>query len=296
MNTQKLSIFSIVKNEHEMCSGAWESVKGADELVIVDTGSTDDTVEIAKTYTDNVYYFEWQDDFSLAKNYAMSKCTGDWVMGLDADWRLEEGGIEKIREAIDKYGEEHDVINVTLVFSGSPGHAHIMPNIFKNDGSIKYSGAVHESVNKPGFSNGEVKINYCYGPSHKLDPDRNIRILKKEMENQPNNPRWIFYLAREYYYRNDFSTAFSLFAKYIGMSKFKAEKGDAYLIAAKCLFHLNRGDEAREHCLRAIEINPDHEEALRFMADIHYEPWKRKWLQFAEIAENRGVLFVVNRA
>ena len=292
----KISIFSIVKNEHEMCAGAWDSVKDADELIIVDTGSTDDTVEIAKTYTDNVSYFKWIDDFSAAKNFAMSKCSGDWVMGLDADCRLEEGGIEKMRKAIDKYGKDHDVINVTLVSADCPGNAHIMPKIFRNDGSIKYSGAIHESVNKLGYGNGEVKINYYYGPSHKLDPDRNMRILEKETKKHPNNPRWKYYLAREYYYINNWETALSLFSEYIKISKFKAEKGDAYLLVSKCLFQLSRGDEARSHCLKAIEINPDHEEALRFMAELHYEPWKRKWLQFAEIAENRGVLFVVNRA
>ena len=291
----KISIFSVVKNESEMCHGAWDSVKDADELVIVDTGSTDDTVEIAKTYTDNVHFFEWIDNFSAAKNFAMSHCSGDWVMGLDADCRLEEGGIEKMREAIDKYGEDHDVINVTLVSMDSPGNTHIMPKIFKNDGSIKYSGPVHEATTKQGYGDGEVTINYYYGPSHKADPNRNMRILEKEVAKSPNAARWKFYLAREYYYRKDWERAFNMFSEYIEISKFKSEKGDACLLAAKCLFQLQRGNEARRYCLHAIEINPDHEEALRFMADLHYEPWKRKWLQFAELAENSGVLFVVKR-
>ena len=62
-----------------------DSVKGFDEIIIVDTGSEDDTVEIAKQYTDKVYFFKWCDSFAKARNFAKQYATGDWILSIDAD-------------------------------------------------------------------------------------------------------------------------------------------------------------------------------------------------------------------
>ena len=76
----------IVKDEEETLARCLNCVAPfADEIIIVDTGSTDDTVAIAKKYTDRVYFFKWCDDFAAARNYSFSKATCDLVMWLDAD-------------------------------------------------------------------------------------------------------------------------------------------------------------------------------------------------------------------
>lgn len=90
-----VSIGLIVKNEEarlEKCLAAIKRVIDAvpSEIVVVDTGSTDGTVEIAKKYTDKVYDFEWIDDFAAARNFGLSKCSGEWFMYLDADEVLDE--------------------------------------------------------------------------------------------------------------------------------------------------------------------------------------------------------------
>ena len=80
MNT--LSICLIVKDEEEVLSRCLDSIKGiADEIIIFDTGSVDQTPAIAKKYTDNVYLFMWCDDFSAARNFSFSKATCDFIMG-----------------------------------------------------------------------------------------------------------------------------------------------------------------------------------------------------------------------
>ena len=81
-----LSLCMIVRDEEDVLGRCLESVKDlADEIIIVDTGSSDRTKEIAAYYTDRIYDFEWCDDFSAARNFAFSKGTKDFLMWLDAD-------------------------------------------------------------------------------------------------------------------------------------------------------------------------------------------------------------------
>ena len=82
----KISLCMIVKDEEALLGRCLESAKSlADEIVIVDTGSADKTVELARRYTDAVYFLPWQGDFSHARNFSFSKATGDYLLWLDAD-------------------------------------------------------------------------------------------------------------------------------------------------------------------------------------------------------------------
>ena len=86
MGRALLSLNMIVKNECEVLARALDGVWGlVDEIVITDTGSTDETKKIAERYTDKIYDFEWCDDFAAARNFSFSKSTCDYVMWLDAD-------------------------------------------------------------------------------------------------------------------------------------------------------------------------------------------------------------------
>lgn len=118
-NSEKpiVSIGLIVKNEEarlEKCLAAIKRVIDVvpSEIVVVDTGSTDCTVEIAKKYTDNVYDFEWIDDFAAARNFGLSKCSGEWFMYLDADEVLDEDVAPLVEflktesESVDGVGEK----------------------------------------------------------------------------------------------------------------------------------------------------------------------------------------------
>ena len=81
-----ISLCMIVKNEEEVLARCLDSLKGLmDEIIIVDTGSTDNTKEIARKYTDLVYDFSWCDDFAAARNFSFSKATKDYIYAPDAD-------------------------------------------------------------------------------------------------------------------------------------------------------------------------------------------------------------------
>jgi glycosyltransferase involved in cell wall biosynthesis len=100
-----LSAIVITKNEERNIRECLESIKWTNEIVIVDAGSTDRTVEIAKEYTRNIYERPW-DGYGAAKNYGLSQCTGDWVLSLDADERVTQELQKEILSAISSAGQQ----------------------------------------------------------------------------------------------------------------------------------------------------------------------------------------------
>lgn len=276
----KLSVVYIVKNEEVMLRDSLESVKGADEIIVFDTGSTDNTLKIAKEYTDKVYNeYKWNDNFAEARNLACDKATGDWILSMDADWTLEPGGIEKIKNLIEQSKEESYML---LLDSGSS--THYLKVLFKN--KYRYVGEVHEVVMAPGNVKYDIKIHYKSSPSR--DPKRNLRILEKAEK----TPRNLFYLAKEYMDNKIYDKAIATFYQYLAQATWYSEIAEAYLCLAKCFWYTNHGDKARYVCIQAIRWNPEFKEAYLWMAKLHYSPYKEKWLQLAELATNQGVLFV----
>lgn len=290
----KLSVCMIVKNEENHLDMAMDSVLFADEKVICDTGSVDGTVGVASVYTDRVYTdYTWKDDFADARNHALSKCTGDWVLSLDADEVL-VSSIDQVKFAIEEaIANGHDAVECVLTASGGQNQ-HKIARIFANHPSVRWQGEIHEcimarSVYKP---QAPIHIEYGYSTAHYKDPDRSLRILKAVCEKRPNSIRERYYLAREYWYRNEYQEALNHYMQYIPVSNFLYEKADAYLMAARCAWMLQDGNTARQLVIEAIKINPDFKEALRFCGDIHFDPWKSKWHKLADHATNQDVLFI----
>jgi len=101
----------IVKNESSTLETCLNSAKKhLDEIIIVDTGSTDNTIEIAKKFTDYVYDFKWCNDFSAARNFSLKKAKGDWIIILDADEIINDNDWIKIKKIISE--NKYDAINL----------------------------------------------------------------------------------------------------------------------------------------------------------------------------------------
>lgn len=291
----KISASLIVKNESSHLRTALDSIHGVDEIVIVDTGSKDNTVEIAKEYTDKVYSgpeYEWQDNFAFHRNQSLNLCTGDWILIIDADEYLEPGGIAKLRKEIEKAesagytGLEFDTR------SASSTNNHWSIRAFKRLDDISWMGAAHNYLINVKSIKTDIVHYYGYSKAHELDPERTLRILAKYCEENPEATRERYYLAREYWYRKNYTEAVKHYDIYLLYSKFTAERADALLVKARCLWILQKGEDARQTCLQAIYHNPDFKEALLFMADMHFEPWKSKWKKIADNSGNVGVLFI----
>ena len=153
--TPLISLSMIVKNEEKFLPGCLESVRNVvDEIIIVDTGSTDGTILIAEKYGAKIYKFEWINDFSAARNEALSKASGEWILYLDADERLSEKSRDTIRDLIKNSSENIaayicTIESLHLQLDGQTEmHRGGYPRLFRNYGypNIYFQGKVHEQI------------------------------------------------------------------------------------------------------------------------------------------------------
>lgn len=135
----------IVKNEARNlahCLGSIQTI--ADEIIIVDTGSTDQTRTIASEFTDKIHHFEWCDDFSAARNFGLTKAKGDWILIIDADQTLPDASKEWMRQELNKGPATLPLVyNARLLTPGK--HALYAARLFPNHLGIHYKGRIHEA-------------------------------------------------------------------------------------------------------------------------------------------------------
>jgi len=285
-----ISAVLIVKNEESCLEECLESIKGLDEIIICDTGSEDNTIEIAKRYTDKIYTdYKWNDSMCEARNHALSKATGDWILSIDADEVLES--VDVLKAEIAKYSDEQLLHCILKPKNGAKEH-FLFPRVFRRTPKIYWKGAIHNYLTMVAKTTSEIVIKYGYSDAHKKDPDRALRILGKEVIKDPNCIREKFYLAREYWYRKDWETAMFWYEDYLKKAWWPPEMSEANLQIAKCCCNLKKYDMAKAYCLRAILINADFKEALEMMVKLTGPKNSKKWQQFVNLAKNQDVLFI----
>ena len=218
----KLSQCMIVKNEEQNIERALSWGKGiVCEQIVVDTGSTDRTIEIAKQMGAKVYEFTWINDFAAAKNFAISKAMGDWIAFLDADEYFSEEDAKKLPKLLEELekkkfeikGEKGkiNIIETDWVQLDENGKIFAVPSqtrIFRNKPYIRYQGAIHEQIivhpksGKKFFNldmTGKLAIYHTgYAWTEKKQEEkkeRNITLLKKELEGNPISAKLKLYLA-----------------------------------------------------------------------------------------------------
>lgn len=188
------------------------------EQIVVDTGSTDRTVEIAQEMGAKVFHFAWCDDFSAAKNYAIEQASGEWIVFLDADEYMLEADAERLGkilcdiESNETGAEAPHVIRCAwqqIGEDGSPFSVSVQDRIFRNIPEIRYHGRIHEQVRLPGgeamiCQDEQKRLSIChtgYVPAvmkEKKKWERNIRLLKREIEENPGNGTAWSYLGDAY--------------------------------------------------------------------------------------------------
>ena len=143
-----LSACLIVKNEEQRLPKCLESLKSiADEIIVVDTGSSDRTVAIAKKYQARVFHFEWCDDFSQARNYAIAQAKGKWILVIDADEILEQNAIAILQEVMKRV----DCLAINLLRSEidtTQSPYSLVLRLFRSHPAITFTGIYHESIDQ----------------------------------------------------------------------------------------------------------------------------------------------------
>ena len=217
-----LSLIMIVKNESKWLADCLASVRNiVDEMVIADTGSTDDTIEIARSFDAQVFSIPWNDDFAEARNRGMSQAEGDWLLHMDADEVLDPDGARRIRRLVDADGNGADAIEVTLanycnalrswrwipvqpddpMARGEAGFLEAkLLRLFRNRRGFEYRESVHENITESVRERGGVRraepiVIHHYGMAGKKSSEPGpkdylyLSIEQKKVKERPNDPK-----------------------------------------------------------------------------------------------------------
>ena len=286
-----ISCCLIVKDEENYIRSALNSVKGlADEIIVVDTGSKDKTKEIAKEFTDKIFDFKWNDNYSEARNFSLRKANQDWILVLDADeiiMREDHEKIKKLTKSKDYIGyalEQISYLNDSGVYGFTPiieknnyskdFNGYISCNIirlFRNMNEVYFEGAVHESVDNSIKKLGEVKKtdlkihHYQFEKGMDVQREKQLQYLKiyeKNIDNYPNKARAYRDIGMIYYtFANNYEKAVESFKKSLELSQNNVK---TYVGLSLSLIKLNRLEEARKYIELGLNIYSQNQQ-LNFL-------------------------------
>lgn len=236
----RISLCMIVKDEEAVLGRILEQAEDiADEIIVVDTGSTDATREIAERYTSRVFDYKWHDDFAAARNFACAKATMDYWMWLDADDVITLENLKKIKELKETLGPDTDVVMMKYLAGfdeeGNANFSYYRERLIKNGKGFVWEGKVHETVTPSGrivYSDIEIEHRKISAG----DADRNLRIYESMIaKGEKLEPRHQFYYGRELYYHGRYNEAAAVFENFLQMpGGWKENKIDACIQMALC--------------------------------------------------------------
>nr|WP_244163213.1 glycosyltransferase [Paenibacillus pectinilyticus] len=249
----------IVKNEEHALPECLKSVAGIpDEIIIVDTGSTDRTKELAGTFTDQIFDFEWIDDFAAARNFAFSKATKQYILWLDADDVITDRDRALFLELIRTMDPLVD--RVTMPYNlGFDANGKVSTSLRRNrlvrrDCQFQWVGPVHEYLAAYGsVLNSDVAITH---QKDKAYTDRNLRIYRKRQEmGETFGPRDLFYFANELRDHAHYEEATGYYQQFLDSDGWVEDKINATINLADCYAHLKDRDAQMVALIRAFEFD-----------------------------------------
>ena len=256
-----ISVCMIVKNEEEVLARCLACVTSfADEIIVVDTGSTDKTKEIAAGFTDKLYDFAWCDDFSKARNYSFSKATQDFIMWLDADDVILQEDQEQLAELKQRLQPEVSIVmmkyHTAFDDKGNPTFSYYRERLMNRRMQHRWSGVIHEVIPLTGMVQYE-DIAITHQKLHINDPDRNLRIFEKLLaQGKQLDAREQFYYARELYYHARYHDALQVFEAFLdGKQGWVENNIDACEMMGYCHSALQQKDEELQAYLQSFRYD-----------------------------------------
>ncbi len=266
-----LSLCMIVRDEEKNLGKCLESIKDLiDEIIIVDTGSKDNTIKLAEGYGAIIYYYKWNDNFADARNESIKYAKGDWILVLDADEIIDEENKKKIKSLINKKEDLAYYLNFKSKINPSGAGKYVYnahPRLFQNHKGIFYQGRIHEEIassvknigGKISLSDVEIEHfgyeNYVYNGKNKVE--RNIEILKRELVENPKNGMTYFYLGESYSLMYKWDMAVYYYKKGIDSQNIPSlNLALLYQNLGTAFLHLKKYDDAVKSETNAVGINP----------------------------------------
>ncbi|OOC63746.1 glycosyltransferase [Paenibacillus ihbetae] len=299
MGKQSISLCMIVKNEERCLERCLNSVQGiVDEIIIVDTGSTDKTLEIAKRYTDKIYFFEWINDFAQARNFALEHATGDYILHLDADEYLYKGS-ELLKHDLDK---AYYFLRIRNDLGFGQAEIHQFVRLFQNSPTLKYEGALHEQINLEknahlpfGFLNCLI---YHDGYLEQIVKDknkdqRNMDIAKAALKANPT-PFNYYNLGMQYAFEGEHVKAIENFKQSYSLANNQTYTPRLLILLMKSLFELKQYKEALDIGFDSVLIFPGNTDIWYLMGSIYdnldyFEDAKYCYNKCLEIGEGASI-------
>lgn len=197
------------------------------EIVVVDTGSTDRTKEVAAKYTDKIYDFEWCDDFSAARNFSLSKASHNYVLILDSDEFLVDLDLDGLYKALEEHPKDVGML-LRNNYYDSNGKETNFPDrverlfhkryyfyefcIHEQVTSVKTKGTIFERYDIP-LTVDHVGYNNNSEAARRAKVERNNKLLFKEIEKNPNDPYFYFQIGQSYNFISDYENAYIYYKK-----------------------------------------------------------------------------------
>ncbi|MFE3574089.1 glycosyltransferase [Lysinibacillus sp. NPDC059133] len=261
-----ISLCMIVKNEEDVIGRCLASVKGVvDEINIIDTGSTDNTKQIVKQFTDRIFDFEWIQHFAAARNFSFQQATKEYILWLDADDVLLEEDQEKFKALKESLNPEIDAVsmNYNLSFDNEGNVNSLLRRyrLVRRDNQFQWIGAVHEYLEVGGkLLDSEIAVSHL-PLSH--DHMRNINIYKQLVESgEPLSPRDTFYYANELLDHEQYEDALFYYETFLTSKLGWVEDNiQACFKLADCYSYINDTENKLTSILRSFEYDIPRPEA-----------------------------------
>ncbi|MCI8526020.1 MAG: glycosyltransferase family 2 protein [Oscillospiraceae bacterium] len=261
-----ISLCMIVKNEEQTLPRCLDTVHDlVDEIVIVDTGSTDGTVEAARRYTDRVFFFPWRDDFAAARNFSFQQAVMDYCLWLDADDVLEPADRDAFRAMKAALPPDTDLVmlpyHTAFDQDGRPLMVYYRERLVRRAAGFRWQGAVHEAISPAGRVRcGEAAV--THRKDRPGDPDRNLRIYEELLaQGRVLTPREQYYYARELWYHGRLSDAAAQLEAFLDSGQgWKDNCIEACRVLADCCGRLGRREAAFAALARALRYGPPRAE------------------------------------
>ncbi|WP_327908098.1 glycosyltransferase [Bacillus paramycoides] len=302
MKQPTISLCMIVKNEEKYISNCLESIKDVvDEIIIVDTGSTDQTIEICEKFTNNILNFAWNNSFADARNFGLKEAKGDWILWLDADEEIDSEDGKKLKDLLKGVTNEKLISMHLINYIGQEKNInktfHIAhTRLFKNHMGFSFKYNIHEILNADEIL-GDIKeikmfpikiYHYGYLDSEVSDKNkhlRNLNLLEQELKKENHSP-WIeYHIATEYYRIENYKKSFEYINDSIrGFIKDqKMPPSLLYKLKYSILLSLGSIEGAWPGINSAIKLYPDYVDLYFFKGVILF--YKKQYDQALSVFE-----------
>ncbi len=285
-----ISLCVITKNEHDNIARCLRSVKNdVAEMIVVDTGSSDDTVSIAQSLGAKIFHYTWANDFSAARNFALDQAVGDWIIFLDADEYFEQGTSTALPDVVRKIhgNRKIDAACILMKHMESIDGAVIahtqLVRLFRHSRLIRYHGRIHEAIYKQGRSPVAVYVPESTlairhtGYSQSRLPEkalRNLPLLEQEVADNATNCLTYYHISQSHILLHNYEQAAHYALKALENNEeimFSNARYKPYVFYIKSMLLLNlfMQDKVATMVAEALEKHPDHPEILHCIGMYH---------------------------